>query len=96
MSAYSDGPVWRGFGLTRAAYAVFPRRCLQSMPVEWQERFMALVNEMHERLPEGSLDGDYTITLRINGRIAADPMREYRHTGPLPPAAREQGGQDGR
>lgn len=84
MDDYSDGPVWQGFGLTRAAYAVFPRRCLQSMPVEWQERFMALVREMHERLPEGSLDGDYTVMHRVNGKIARDPMRDYRHNGPLP------------
>lgn len=80
---YSDGPVWQAFGLTRAAYAVFPRRCLQSMPREWQERFVALVGEMHEALPDGSLDGDYTVTTRINGRIATDPLREYRHTGRL-------------
>lgn len=80
---YSDGPVWQAFGLTYAAYAVFPRRCLQSMPREWQERFVALVNEMHEALPEGALSGDYTVTMRVGGRIAKDPMRDYRHTGPI-------------
>lgn len=80
---YYDGPVWEAFGLTYAAYAVFPRRCLQSMPHEWQERFVALVNEMHESLPEGALSGDYTVTMRVGGRIAKDPMRDYRHAGPL-------------
>ena len=80
---YSDGPVWHAFSLTRAAYAVFPRRCLQSMPIEWQEAFIALVNEMHARLPDGSLDGDYTVQIKVDGKFAKDPMREYRHTGPL-------------
>lgn len=80
---YNDGPVWAAFGLTYAAYAVFPRRALQSMPAEWQERFVALVNEMHEALPDDALAGDYTVTMRVDGRIAKDPMRDYRHTGPL-------------
>lgn len=82
-NAYSDGPVWRAFGLTYASYAVFPRRALQSMPRDWQERFVAMVNEMHAALPDGTFDGDYTVTLRVNGRIAKDHLREYRHTGPL-------------
>lgn len=84
MRDYEDGPVWEAFGLTYAAYAVFPRRCLQSMPREWQAQFMALVREMHDALPAGVLDGEYTVTLKAGGRFASDPMREYRHTGPLP------------
>ena len=83
---YDDGPVWHAFGLSYASYAVFPRRCLQSMPADWQEKFVALVREMHAALPNGCLDGNYTVTLRKDGRIAKDPMREYRHTGPLPHA----------
>lgn len=81
---YWDGPVWKAFGLTYAAYAVFPRRALQSMPAEWQEKFVALIDEAHASLPEGALHGDYTVTYRIDGAFAKDPMRDYRHAGPLP------------
>ena len=82
---YSDGPIWNAFGLTRASYAVFPRRALQSMPIEWQADFLRLVRQMHDNLPAGALDGDYEVTMRDErGRYATDPMREYRHTGPLP------------
>ncbi|WP_165787276.1 hypothetical protein [Stenotrophomonas sp. LMG 10879] len=48
QSDYSDGPVWNAFGLTRAAYLVVPRRTLQSMPLEWQERLVALMAEAYE------------------------------------------------
>ncbi len=83
MSAYYDGPVWQAFGLTYAAYYVVPRRALQSMPHKWQERFVALVNEMHATLPSEALDGHYTVTLKVAGKFAKDPMADYRHTGPV-------------
>lgn len=85
MSDYYDGPIWEEFGLTRAAYAVFSRRALQSMPIEWQAKFVALVREAHDYLPEGTFDGEYTVLLREGGKLKRDPMREYRHAGPIAP-----------
>lgn len=91
---YYHGPVWLAFGLTRAAYAVFPRRALQSMPAEWQQRFVDLVNEMHADLDGDAIDANWSVNLRDNGRFAQDWRAEYRHTGPVelktsPPAAGE-------
>lgn len=83
-NSYSDGPVWKAFGLTRAAYAVFPRRAVQSMPWGWQERFVALIDEAHARLPEDALSGDYTVLTKDGNRFAKDPRRNYRHTTPYP------------
>lgn len=83
-SAYSDGPVWNAFGLTRAAYLVVPRRTLQSMPLEWQERFVALMDEAHAHLPAGAFP-DYTVQRQERGRFITDPLRDYRHTGPIAP-----------
>ena len=83
MNNYYDGPVWNAFGLTYATYAVFPRRALQSMPVDWQEKFVALVNEMHASLPDGTFDADYSVQTKRGGKFARDPLREYRHAGPL-------------
>jgi hypothetical protein len=90
--AYNHGPVWNAFGCTRAAYFVVARRALQSMPVEWQEQFVALMDQLHETIADA--DGDYSVTLRENGRIVQDWRRDYRHTGPMPlkaitPAAQE-------
>ena len=34
------------FGLTYASYLVLPRTLLQSMPDGWQERFVAMLEEM--------------------------------------------------
>lgn len=84
INTYSDGPVWDMFGLTYASYAVFPRRALCSMPLEWQEKWVALVKEMHARLPEGTADGEYMVKRRYNGKFIKDPMSKYRHAGPLP------------
>jgi len=83
-SAHSDGPVWNAFGLTRAAYLVVPRRTLQSMPLEWQERFVALINEAHAHLPVDAFP-EYIVRRHDNGKFVADPLRDYRHTGPLQP-----------
>lgn len=86
-SAYSDGPVWNAFGLTRAAYLVVPRRALQSMPLEWQERFVALMAEAYDHLPDSAFP-EYSVLRKEHGRFIEDPLRDYRHTGPIPPKER--------
>lgn len=82
-STYSDGPVWHAFGLSRAAYHVVPRRTLQSMPIEWQARFVALIFEAREALPDEAFP-EYQVTRISDGKYAADPNRRYRHSPPFP------------
>jgi hypothetical protein len=82
ISEYWDGPVWNAFGLTYAAYAVFPRRVLQSMPLEWQQKFVALIDELDETFPQ-HVSGEYTVLAKKNGKFVKDPMRDYRHAGPI-------------
>lgn len=43
----TDGPISLAFGLTYANYLALPRTLLQSMPIEWQERFVACLEEFH-------------------------------------------------
>ncbi|HHA2497601.1 hypothetical protein [Stenotrophomonas maltophilia] len=90
-STYSDGPVWHAFGLSRAAYHVVPRRTLQSMPVEWQARFVALMEEAREALPDEAFP-EYQVIRIEGGKFASDPNRRYRHAAPFPlrPAGAEQ------
>lgn len=46
--AYVDDPIHGWFGLTYANYFVAPRMMLQAMPIEWQEKFIALMNEAND------------------------------------------------
>jgi hypothetical protein len=41
------GPIHGHFGLTYANYLVIPRSLLQSMPEQWQQQFVDLVDELH-------------------------------------------------
>jgi len=82
MSNYYDGPVWHWFSLSYSSYCVMPRRALCSMPVEWQERFVKLMEEAAEALPNEALHIDYWVRAQDRGRFVADPNLPYRHTGP--------------
>jgi hypothetical protein len=67
-----DTPVHDAFGLTYSAYFCVPRLALQSMPVEWQRQFVALV----EQLPDTPT---YSVHLRDKrGRFLEDPLADYR------------------
>lgn len=47
-----DGEIHTWFGLSYANYLVVPRSVLQSMPLEWQERFVKALREMHDTFPD--------------------------------------------
>jgi len=81
---YSDGPIWNAFGLGRAAYLVVPRRTLQSMPLDWQRKFVALMDQAHAALPAEAFP-EYSVHRKEGGRFVTDPLRDYRHTGPIKP-----------
>jgi hypothetical protein len=76
------------FGLSYAAYFTVPRSVLEAMPDEWQERFVAMVNEIEETLDWGSLlppDHHYTVRLRgKKGRFIHDPLQNYRRPVAIP------------
>lgn len=75
-----DGPVHGWFELTRAQYLTVPRSVLQEMPLAWQERFAACLEELDREFDWRPSEGRYWVELRKeNGRIANDPLREYRH-----------------
>ena len=82
VNPYYHGPIWNAFGLGRAAYLVVPRRTLQSMPLDWQERFVSLMDEAHAALPIEAFP-EYSVQRKEAGRFVADPLRDYRHTGPI-------------
>jgi len=79
---YSDGPVWHWFGLGYSSYAVLPRRAICSMPLDWQHRFVALMNEAHDLLPPEAHADEYFVRARSGGKFASDPNVPYRHAQP--------------
>lgn len=84
MSSYYNGPMWNAFGLSRASHLVYPRRLLQSMPEEWQQRFVDLVAEIPDELIAQCIS-TYVVQVRIDGKFAVDPQGSYRHSGPITP-----------
>lgn len=65
------------FELTYASYLTINRSLLQSMPMEWQYKFTALLSQLREEF----IDVDeprYTIAARDrNGRFIKDPIPHY-------------------
>lgn len=77
-----DNEVHRWFELTYANYLTIPRSVLQSMPSEWQMRFVKCLEELDETIDWRPERGQrYFVQLRNeNGRYAYDPLWDYRHT----------------
>ena len=71
-------PCWDYFGLSYAAYLVLPRVLLCSAPVEWQDRFVAMMNELEEMFPE-ECAGSYWVRKMEGNRFVEDPLKDYRH-----------------
>lgn len=79
---YSQGPAWLWFGLSYSSYVVMPRRAICSMPIYWQERFVALMNEAALLLPEEACMEEYMVRARKDGKFIEDPNVPYRHAAP--------------
>lgn len=104
-STYSGGPVWNWFSLSYAQYLTVPRSVLCSMPEDWQQRFVDLMDDLDEEIDWRPKDGQYWVELRSrNGRYARDPLMEYRRPDrdhinslrrPAMLTAREEGVADG-
>jgi hypothetical protein len=82
--------VTEAFGLSYASYLVVPRLVLESMPEDWQRRFVSMTEECHERFEFDRVR--YTVAARDdNGRFVDDPLRDYRR-GVAPRAHAAQDG----
>ena len=66
------------FGLTYASYMVLPRTMLQSMPDNWQEKFIKLINEMDDKLGHHNKVYSYTVLSKDkNNKFMKDDLRNY-------------------
>lgn len=73
-----EAPIHNWFELTYAQYLTIPRTVLQSMPIEWQENFVALLDELDERIDWRPKEGKYWVTLKDDsGKFMHDPLMDY-------------------
>ncbi|MDE3022957.1 MAG: hypothetical protein KGI54_14055 [Pseudomonadota bacterium] len=78
-----SGPIHYWFGLTYSSYLVLPRSILQSMPIEWQRKFVDLLEEAQEIVCQPN--DNYTVLLKDKkGKFVKDPFRNYRYPPPMP------------
>lgn len=77
---WREDPIHIWFGLTYASWLTLPRVLMQEMPYEWQEKMVALLNEIDEEFPNGRCG-----TTRVNqvkdGKLVKTPdwLINYRH-----------------
>lgn len=76
-----NGGIHEFFGLSYAQYLAIPRTVLQSMPLEWQEKFVKCLEEMNETFPGWMQKGCsfYHIQLRDaeTGKFVEDYLADY-------------------
>jgi len=79
-------PIHGWFELSYAQYLTIPRSVLQSMPIEWQTRFVACLEELDEAIDWRPQHAQYWVSLhawpkdgREHGRGVqiSDPLRNY-------------------
>ncbi len=75
------------FELTYAQYLTIPRSVLQSMPDDWQARFVKCLQELDDAIDWRPETGRYWVKLKDDrGRYVSDPFQDYergRRTIPL-------------
>ena len=59
--------VHRWFELSYAQYLTVPRSVLQSMPLEWQERFVRCLEQLDDLIDWRPPQGQYRVTLHLLG-----------------------------
>lgn len=79
---HERAPVHRWFSLSYCSYVVWPRSVMQSMPLEWQKKFVKLAEEIDgECFKYGIGTPDYQVLSKSNGKFVTDPYKNYRHSG---------------
>lgn len=75
----STEPIHDWFGWSYAQYLTIPRSVLQSMPIEWQERFVKCLEELDEKIDWRPEEGCYWVKLKNDaGKIVPDPLMDYQ------------------
>lgn len=77
-SSETAEPVHNYFGLSYCEYAVQTRTILQSMPLEWQQRFIACLEELDAASADlSSRPYMYSVKLHQERGETTDPYADY-------------------
>ena len=74
--AESEEPIHNWFELTYANYLAIPRSVLQSMPDEWQKKFVLLMDELDETI-DWRRPGIRVTLHDERGRFVRDELVDY-------------------
>jgi len=78
-------PVHEWFGLTYANYLVIQRSVMCAMPYEWQQKMVALLDEMYETIDADKIPSNFRVNaVNEKGKFVKDPFCQYRHPEPIP------------
>ena len=73
-----DEPIHGYFGLSYANYLVLPRSVLQSMPIDWQEKFVELLKLIPETIDEKfEPERGYSVRAKLYKGYGKDPYSNY-------------------
>lgn len=90
MKAKQSEPVAKDihswFSLSYANYLVLHRAMLQSMPDDWQDKFVNLLDEMEKYYGYPDIPRTFHVKVRArgnDGKFMKDPVPHYRHAPKL-------------
>lgn len=82
---YVDAPFHEWFGLTYSSYLVLPRSILEALPLDFQNRMVALLDEAADIIDSSQIQDNYSVQLRDHkGKFIKDPFANYRHPPVIP------------
>lgn len=70
-------PIHEWFGLSYAQYLTIPRTVLQSMPEDWQERFVKCLDELDESIHWMPEIGDYRVQLLTTKKVFDKKQNDF-------------------
>ena len=79
----NSGKLWDWFGLSYASFLVLPRVLMHEMPIEWQDKMAALLNEYDETFDTSSVCHSVAVRAKDkNNRFMKMPkyILNYRHS----------------
>ena len=84
-SSYYNGPVWNWFSLSYSSYLVLQRSLMCGMPLDWQERFVKLMEELEDTYDREAFPGQFWVRARdTKNRFVSDPLSDYKYPPELP------------
>lgn len=77
---FHESPINEWFELSHAQFLTVPRLVMENMPLEWQLKMKALLEELDETFDWRPKEGRYWVKLKdAQGHYCPAPLGDYRH-----------------